>query len=183
MTIKSRFDRPATIPAPKCPKDEQRYIEKIDKNGHSYLVAGELVPFYENMQKFKDDCDVYKILQRYENGDPDVIEKLSAKGGQFGDFSDLPTDIIDIKNKLNSAESLFNSLPLEDREACGNNVNVFLSNLTKGILPKSLQKMLAPQSQVETVQESTKLEQKVEVAAQESPATIKDAINGNGGNL
>lgn len=182
MKLFSRFDRPETIPAPQCPKDEQLFIEKIDKNGHSYLVDGDLVPFYDNIQKYKDDCDVYKILNRYENGDPQVIKRLDTQRGQFGDFSDLPTDIIDIKNKLNSAEELFNSLPLEDRQDCQNNVNVFLSNLTKGILPKSLEKLFKPQAQVAPVV-STTIEEKIDTASQSTPSTIKEAINGQGGNF
>lgn len=181
MKLYNRFERPETIPAQKCPKDEQRYIEKIDKNGHSYLVDGELVPFYENIQKYKDDCDIYKILNRYENGDPEVIKRLDTQRGQFGDFTDLPTNIIDIKNKLNSAEKLFESLPLEDRQVCDNNVNVFLSNLTKGVLPNSLQKLFAP-AEVEPVV-STKVEEKIENASASSPATIHEAINGQGGNV
>lgn len=180
MKLYNRFDRPATIAAPACPKEEQRYIEKIDKNGHTYLVEGEVVPFYDNIQKYKDDCDVYKIIDRYQNGDSEIIKMLDSQRGQFGDFSDLPTDIIDIKNKLNSAERLFNSLPLEERNACDNNINVFLSNLTKGILPLSLQKILGVNVQEP---ESPVNEQKVEAAAASAPATINEAINGQGGNL
>lgn len=177
MEIFSRYKRVNTIPAPECPKTEQRYIEKIDKNGHSYLVEGEVVPFYDNIQKYKDECDVYKILSRYESGDPDALSKLSGVGGAFGDFSDLPTDIIDIKNKLRSAELLFEKLPLEERQECDNNVNVFLSNLTQGILPKSIKKQLG------IVEEnlSAKQEQAIENATAQGPATIQEAIQ-NGGN-
>lgn len=180
VKIYSRFDRPATISAPDCPTDEQTYVEKIDKDGHSYLVKGDLIPFYDNIQKYKDECDVYKILRRYEDGDPDIISRLSSQGGQFGDFTDLPTDILDIKNKLNSAERLFNSLPLADREKCDNNINVFLSNLTKGILPDSLQKVLGVGSS-EPV--SSAVENKVETVVENKPATIQEAINGQGGNV
>lgn len=181
--IYSRFNRPATIPEPECPMDEQRYIEKIDKNGHSYLVAGDVVPFYENIQKYKDECDVYKVLERYEAGDPVVVNRLNAQGGSFGDFSDLPTDILDIKNKLQSAEKLFNNLTLEEREACDNNVNVFLANLTKGVLPESLKKAIHPELYVETPVVSQKIENKVETAVEQSKTTINDAVNGQGGAL
>lgn len=180
--IFSRFDRPETIPEPPCPRDEQRFLEKIDKNGHSYLVEADIYPFYENIQKYKDDCDIYKILQRYENGDPEAIERLARKGGQYGDFTDLPTDIIDLKNKLNSAEKLFESLPKDERQACDNNVNVFLANLVKGQLPNSLKNVLGVQSEpVQTISQT--IEQKVETASATAPTTINEAINGQGGNL
>ena len=180
--IYSRFDRPETISEPVCAFEEQRYIEKIDKNGASHLVEAEMYPFYDNIQKFKDDCDVYKILDRYENGDPDVAERLNVQGGSFGDFSDLPTDIIDIKNKLKSAETLFNNLPTNEKQECDNNVNVFLSRLTQGILPASLEKILNPEAYKEKY-ESPKIEEKVEQAVQTSTSTIAEAVNGQGGNL
>lgn len=179
VKLYSRFDRPKTIPEPPCPKDEQRFIEKIDKDGRKYLVEGDVVPFYANIQKYKDECDIYKILQRYESGDPDVVRRLAGQGGQYGDFTDLPTNLIDIKNKLKSAEELFNNLPLAERQACENNVNVFLANLSHGELPESLKKALgigveAPVSQT--------IENKIEQATEVTPTTINEAINGQGGN-
>jgi hypothetical protein len=54
----------------------------------------------EQIDSYKDDCDVYKILERVAAvGDPTL---LNRRVGSFGDFVDLPDNINDFNGMCNS---------------------------------------------------------------------------------
>lgn len=159
MEFFSLSNRPVTIDYPECEVERPIYLEKIDKNGHTYLEQTGVEPFVENIQKFKDECDVYTILKRYEAGDPNIVARLdkSFVNGEI-DITNLPDNILDLKNALNQAEVLFDSLTPTERKSYDNNVNVFLADLAKGNLPESLNKIISPK--VEDVKVEQPVEQK-----------------------
>lgn len=162
MEFYSRYNRPATIPAPECPKERPIYIEKIDKHGHTYLEETGKEPFYDNIQKFKDECDVYTILKRYEAGDPNIVARLDkAFPDGHIDISNFPTNLIDLKNLLGQAEVLFDCLTPTERSSYDNNVNVFLSKLSNGEVPETLKNIIT-QKTAEPVVEQPKADAPVE---------------------
>ena len=71
---------------------------------------------YDYIQSHRDSVDIHKILQRFEEGDVNVLSKVQ---GQFGDFSDYPRSYAELLNKVLEGEQSFNQLPLDVREQFG----------------------------------------------------------------
>lgn len=69
-------------------------------------------------QAFKDDCDINKIIARYEK--TGMIENLSKGTPFYGDVSDILSyqDALEVVDK---AESLFGSMSAEIRNRFNNN--------------------------------------------------------------
>lgn len=72
-------------------------------------------------QHFKDECDINKIMQQYQDYGTPIVDPLAHRSGQpvFDDFSDLP-DLQTAQNKLIEAQALFMSLPSSIRRRFDN---------------------------------------------------------------
>ena len=68
-------------------------------------------------QSFKDECDVNKIIARFEK--TGMIEALNKKTPFYGDVSGL-VDYHEALNKVVEVETLFNSMSAEVRERFSN---------------------------------------------------------------
>lgn len=98
-------------------------------------------------QHFKDECDINKIMQRYQVLGTPLVDPMVQPSGEplFGDFSDLPT-LQEAHNKLIEANEMFMSLPSSIRKRFGNDPIAFVDfcqneeNVAEmrelGILPK-----------------------------------------------
>lgn len=69
-------------------------------------------------QSFTEECDVNELLRRAANGQ-DITSALSARVGQYGDFTDIPDfrESLDLVNRANNA---FMELPWQTRERFAN---------------------------------------------------------------
>ena len=85
-------------------------------NKHNYSInkcVGE-VNIYDRIQSFKEDCDIYSILNRFANGDTSA---LSQKIGSFGDYADIPDNIHDFSKYISELSAKFDKLSPELKEA------------------------------------------------------------------
>ena len=58
--------------------------------------------FYEEIQSYKDDCDIYSILAKFEKtGD---ISLLHQGIKEFGDYYDIPDNINDFENLVKKSK-------------------------------------------------------------------------------
>lgn len=96
------------------------YGLEVDKFGVTQLVEKGQENLYDYIQSHADSVDIHKILERFQNGDVDALNKYQ---GYYGDITEMPTTFADILNTVTKAEDLFNSLPVETREkfdfSCG----------------------------------------------------------------
>ncbi len=92
------------------------YSPEFDKNGVMTLKESGRENLYDFIQSHKDSVDIHKIMQRFEEGDVNVLSKVQ---GQFGDFSQFPKTYAEMLNQVIEGENAFNGLPLEVREKFG----------------------------------------------------------------
>lgn len=96
------------------------YGLEVDKFGVTQLVEKGQENLYDYIQSHADSVDIHKILERFQNGDSDALNKYQ---GYYGDITEMPTTFADVLNTVTKAEDLFNSLPVETREkfdfSCG----------------------------------------------------------------
>lgn len=75
-------------------------------------------------QNFKEECDINNILARFQK--TGVIEHVAKYQGQYGDFTNMPTDYHEAMNQVHEAQRMFMSLPAVIRDQFGNDPGTFL---------------------------------------------------------
>ena len=105
---------------------ESTYGPKIDENGVIDLVETGKVDTYEEIQAWRESCDIQTILSKYVNGDASALNKNSPL---FGDFTDCPTSLSDFYQRLLDAESAFNRLPVETRAQFNHSPSEFFTSI------------------------------------------------------
>lgn len=100
---------------------------RLDKHGNRVVeYTGKDENLYAYIQSWADACDLNLLLDRYTRGDETA---LMQRAGAYLDISDMPDNISDLFNLTEQAKGLFDSLPIQTKEAFGNNVYNFVSNI------------------------------------------------------
>lgn len=82
---------------------------------------------YDEIQAYKDVCDLHKILERYaKTGDESILNK---RAGVYADISDMPTNFGDYMRMAASGQALLDSLPEAAREAFNSDPNGFIKDI------------------------------------------------------
>lgn len=100
------------------------YSGRYDANGRVVLEEKGTEDLYAYIQSFADSVDINVILARFANGDTDA---LSRAQGFYADVTDFPANMADALNRINQAEEMFKSLPLEVRQRFDCSFEQFLS--------------------------------------------------------
>ncbi len=126
----SRSNRPKTIPQPKCEENVPTFSLQINKaNGKKELVESGKTNLYEKIQASKDATLIYNIIDRYNAGDESVLNKAV---GSYGNFTQMPSTLVEAQQKLIDAERTFEQLPITIREKYNNSYTEFLADITTG---------------------------------------------------
>lgn len=88
------------------------YQLKVDDDGVRELKPVGKIDTYSRIQSYKESTDINVILQRFVNGDQSALSKVQ---GVYGDFTNMPTTLAELSQRVLDAENLFNSLPLSVR--------------------------------------------------------------------
>ena len=89
------------------------YRGKYDANGRVVLEKSGEENLYDYIQSFRDSVDLNVILARFSNGEVDALSKAQ---GFYADVTDFPKNMAEALNRINQAEEMFKSLPLETRQ-------------------------------------------------------------------
>ena len=65
---------------------------QVDEEGHHILVKVGEKNFDDEIQLYKDSCDIKVIIERMMNGDVATIKQL-ASPGLYGDVNDFPQEV------------------------------------------------------------------------------------------
>lgn len=103
---------------------KQLYAGRYDANGRVVLEEKGTEDLYAYIQSFADSVDINVILARFANGD---TEALSRAQGFYADVTDFPPNMADALNRINQAEEMFKSFPLEVRQKFDCSFEQFLS--------------------------------------------------------
>ena len=102
------------------------YEPVYDSRGVWHLEECGKTDVYLDIQSHAASCDLNIIMQRYRNGETDVLEQVQ---GTYGDFTGIPKNYADLMNAKITAEKLFMSLAPDVREKYGNSVEQFMSEI------------------------------------------------------
>lgn len=117
------------------------YGAVYDDKGRVRLEEKGEESLYEHIQSFADSVDIHVILNRFANGETDVLSKVQ---GFYGDFTDLPSNYAQLLNTVNDGQRLFDSLPVETRAVFGHSFNEFMTCLCDGTLMERIGEVPSP---------------------------------------
>lgn len=109
-------EKPPTIPNNPGNKEEVTYSERRNEKGHPYLVKTGVRNTYQERQDLKGQYDIYKMLERYANGDNSVMRN----GAQYIDATAMPSNFHEAYNIMTSQREKFEMLPVEIKQKFGN---------------------------------------------------------------
>ncbi len=75
-------------------------------------------------QSFKDECDINNIMARFEKGA--LLDHVNEFQGQYGDYTNVPSDFHQAMNQVRDAQTMFQTLPAKLRENFHNDPGQFI---------------------------------------------------------
>lgn len=119
MSFPTQFDKRERVITCSGNPIYPKYHAVMDKNGHYELEEDKLQfrNIYEEIQSFADACNVHKILQRFINGETDVLSKVQ---GVYGDLVSMPKTIYEFVELENKAREHFDTLDPDIKERFDN---------------------------------------------------------------
>lgn len=103
---------------------KQLYSGAYNERGQVELKEDGTEDLYAFIQSFAESTDIHSILQRYQNGEVDVLEKVQ---GFYGDITEMPKTYAEALQRIADSENVFMSLPVEIRAKFGHSFSQFLA--------------------------------------------------------
>src|ERR1700759_3339051 len=75
-----------------------------DLTGEQGLVPTGEVDSYALIQSHADSCSLKSLIARFNNGD---LTALNSRTGSYGDFTDMPNDVISLNNEIDYLRNKF----------------------------------------------------------------------------
>lgn len=126
MEFKTQYDIKERVHCSSGDPIKLLYGLEVDDKGVTDLVVKGKYDLYEFIQSHADSVDIHKILERFENGDVDALNKYQ---GYYADITNSPKTFAEALNAVIKATDLFNSLPLEVRAKFDHSPEQFVASL------------------------------------------------------
>lgn len=98
----------------------------VDEDGKRELRKSGEYDLYAEIQSYKDSCSIEYILSRFAAGDTSALSRVQ---GIYGDFTEMPTTMAELQQRVIDATALFDSLPLDVREQYNFSPSEFFAQL------------------------------------------------------
>ncbi|AXL14645.1 internal scaffolding protein [Microviridae sp.] len=124
-------------------------------------------------QSMKDECDINNIMKKWEK--TGILEHKNNFQGQYGDFTQVPSDYHESMNQVLAANEMFETLPAKIRKQFGNDPGQFLDFATD---PENNQKMIdmgLKGQVIEVIERDEKPENKPKKSAQKPAENQEDS--------
>lgn len=102
------------------------YKLKYGEDGSADLVIVGKVNVDEQIQSYRNSCDIQVLLERFANGD---VTALSKTPSFYADLSDMPQSLAGYLQLIHDASEAFNSLSVDVRAKFDNNPDKFFASI------------------------------------------------------
>lgn len=100
------------------------YSSKLDERGVIVLEKSDVYDLYDEIQSYKESCDIKSILQRFALGETDVLNKYQSS---FIDTTVFPKTYAEFQQNLIDANNMFDSLTAEMKQRFNNSASEFFA--------------------------------------------------------
>ena len=104
------------------------FVKDISTNPPTLKKVGE-TDQYAITQSFKDECDINRIIARYQAGDISVLSRVQ---GLYSDFTGFPSDPTEMMQLGSLANSAWENLDSEIKLKFNNDKSVFVDTVLNG---------------------------------------------------
>lgn len=119
------------------------YSPRYSEDGVLDLVETGRENLYEYIQSHKESTDIHVLLDRFANGEEDVLQRIQ---GFYGDVTSMPKTYAEVLNAVIAGEETFARLPIEVKNRFNNSFSEWLTAMDK---PDFAQRMgVSPVDQV-----------------------------------
>nr|DAJ77623.1 MAG TPA: Scaffold protein [Microviridae sp.] len=106
-------------------REKITYEARYNSKGQLELNEKGKEDWYGYIQSHKDSVDIHVLLERFQRGDVDVLNRVQ---GFYGDITSMPSTFADALNIVRVSEDFFNSLPVDERAKYNHNFSEFLAS-------------------------------------------------------
>ncbi|MEM3862041.1 MAG: hypothetical protein QW203_06145 [Thermoplasmatales archaeon] len=106
-------------------REKITYEARYNPKGQLELHEKGKEDWYGYIQSHKDSVDIHVLLERFQRGDVDVLNRVQ---GFYGDITGYPSTFADALNIVRSGQEFFDSLPVEERAKYNHNFSEFLAS-------------------------------------------------------
>lgn len=104
----------------------QLYTPALNADGRIDLVESGKHNLYADIQSHKESVDIKVILERFERGDMNVLNRRS---GLYLDVTDMPKTYAEMYQRIMDAEAQFMALPVDVREKFNHSPQEFFASI------------------------------------------------------
>lgn len=102
------------------------YSPTFDSRGVMTLEESGRDDLYSFIQSHAASCDIHVILDRYVNGDVNVLSKVQ---GVYADLTQFPKTYADVLNQVIAGEKAFNALDVDTKIKFNNSFSEFMASI------------------------------------------------------
>lgn len=106
------------------------YQGRVDEDGRIVLDESGQVNLYDEIQSHRDSVDIHVLMQRYADGDVDVLGRVQ---GVYADITEMPKTYAELLNSVIAGEEMFNGLPVEVKERFNNSFTEFMATMDRPV--------------------------------------------------
>lgn len=117
--------------------DRNRKSQTFDRKNIFVEKCGKKINCYDAIQAANIDTNIYEVMKKYHCTEDQAAEYMKEKGGVQGVYADIRElqtkmqDIGDAIGLVQTAQQMFENLPVEVRKKYGHNLEVFLKEQEK----------------------------------------------------
>lgn len=139
--------------------------DDIPNVGEWLILEDKATDLYEQIQSYRESCDLKIILKKYQNGDENALNQVN---GVYADLTEMPIDLADAFAMAKNYESAFNGLPLYIRKEYGHNPARWMHAVTSGDFQKRFM--------TEAPKQVSKVKAEPTVSADQAKAEVKGDV-------
>ena len=124
MDFISAYSEKKSFETPAGREERETYGYKVNKAGVKELVVTGMENVYDKIQEYLEETKIENVLARVIAGDTSMLRP----DGIYSDVSKMPKNLIEAYQQITELENLWNSLPVETRNAYNNNVEEFVAD-------------------------------------------------------
>lgn len=126
MVFNTQYDRRAPVYQEPGSRERLVYSPRYSDTGVLDLVVTGKENLYEYIQSHAQSVDIHYLLDRFVNGETDVLQRMQ---GFYGDVTSMPKTYAEVLNAVIAGEEAFSRLPVEIKQRFDNSFAVWMTSM------------------------------------------------------